>query len=80
MIRIYDASDFGRCLRQRRKENGLSQTEAAQLSGVSQRLWSELESGKRRQVGLETAIRMLQTMGADVAVMGRGRASAGAGG
>ncbi len=69
MIRkIHDSVDLGKTLRECRKTFGLTQREAAQLSGVSPRLWSECENGKRTQVGFETALRMLQTVGADITV------------
>jgi transcriptional regulator with XRE-family HTH domain len=65
---IHDANDLGRMLRSCRKASGLTQNHAAQLTGVSPRLWSECETGKRHQVGFETILRMLQTVGADIDV------------
>lgn len=73
---IHDSTELGIALRERRKELGLTQVDAAQLSGVSPRLWSECEQGKRLQVGFETILRMLQTVGADLHVSPRGRAQA----
>ena len=71
-VRVFDARDFGRALRAGRRRQKLTQMHAAQLAGVSSRLWSELESGKRPQVGLETALRMAQTLGIDLVVAERG--------
>lgn len=73
-MQIFDASDLGEALRASRKARKLTQTQAAQLAGVSSRLWSELESGKRSQVGLETALRMVQTVGIDLYADERKRA------
>lgn len=65
---IQDPTDFGGALRECRKSLHLTQQEAARLAAVTQRLWSECETGRRTQVGLDTAIRMLQTVGADLIV------------
>lgn len=40
---------------------------------MSTRLWNETELGKRRQLGLETILRMLNTMGIDLQLAMRGR-------
>ena len=66
MKRIQDPGEFGRALQASRKAFNLTQHEAAQLAGVTQRLWSECETGKRTHLGLDTAIRMIQTVGADL--------------
>ena len=63
---IYDPADFGRLLRLNRKEYGLTQRQAAELCGVSPRLWLECETGKRSNVSFDTALRMLQTVGLDL--------------
>jgi hypothetical protein len=39
---------------------------------VSPRLWNETELGKRRQLGLDTVLRMLNTMGIDLVLTTRG--------
>ena len=69
---IYDAADFGRLVRRGREEHGLTQRQAAELCGVSPRLWSECETGKRLNVSFETALRMLQTVGLDLRAERRG--------
>ena len=63
---IHESADLGRILRECRRSAGLTQGEAARLTGVSTRLWSECEQGKREQIGFATALRMLQTVGADL--------------
>ncbi len=74
-MQIFDSSDLGRVLKARRRYHRLTQQQAARLAGVSARLWSELESGKRPQVGLDTALRMAQTIGIDMIAIDRGQAS-----
>lgn len=69
---IHDLEQLGAALRDARRSLGLTQVDAAQLSGVSPRLWNETELGKRRQVGLDTVLRMLNTMGIDLVLTTRG--------
>jgi len=69
---IHDLEQLGAALRDARRSLGLTQVDAAQLSGVSPRLWNETELGKRRQLGLDTVLRMLNTMGIDVVLANRG--------
>ena len=70
---IHQLEQLGAALRDARRAIGLTQVEAAQLSGVSPRLWNETELGKRRQLGLDTVLRMLNTMGIDLLLASRGR-------
>ena len=58
--------DFGAQLRAARRERQLTQAQAAVLAGVGVRLWNEAENGRRAQVGLETALRMLQAVGVEL--------------
>lgn len=60
--------DFGLHLRMARKRRQLTQAQAATLAGVGVRLWNEAENGRRAQVGLETALRMLQSVGVELCV------------
>lgn len=62
---------LGAALRQIRKARHLTQARAAALCGVSPRLWSETESGKRSQLGFATALRMLHVLGLDLLVTAR---------
>lgn len=63
---IADLETLGAALRDARRSLDITQVEAAQLSNVSPRLWNETERGKRRQLGLETVLRMLNTVGLDL--------------
>jgi transcriptional regulator with XRE-family HTH domain len=45
---IHDLEQLGAALRDARRSLGLTQVDAAQLSGVSPLLWNETELGKRR--------------------------------
>ena len=60
---LQSSIDFGATLRSARKSRQLTQAQAAALAGVGIRLWNEAEKGKRAQVGLETALRMLRAVG-----------------
>lgn len=71
---IHDIADLGHVLRARREILGMTQATAAGLSGVSTRLWSECETGKRANVAFETVLRMLNTVGGDLTATSRGAA------
>lgn len=58
--------EFGLHLRLARRARQLTQQQAAVLAGVGVRLWNEAENGRRSQVGLETALRMLHAVGYEV--------------
>jgi len=73
---VHDIAELGAVLRAQRQRLQITQAAAADLSGVSTRLWSECETGKRAHVGLETVIRMLNTVGIDLAVTARHTAQA----
>lgn len=68
---VPDLERLGQLLRDARREQGLTQVQAAALCAVSPRLWNETERGKRQQLGLDTVLRMLQTMGLDLLVASR---------
>jgi transcriptional regulator with XRE-family HTH domain len=63
--------DFGAQLRVARRERQLTQAQAAVLAGVGVRLWNEAENGRRANVGLETALRMLQAVGVELRLVMR---------
>lgn len=69
---IYDISDLGRLIRERRESVGLTATQAAKLAGVSRRLLIELERGKRRNVGMSAVFRILELLGLSMEVAPRG--------
>lgn len=73
---IQTPDDFGKVLRAARRARQLTQEEAAALTGVSARLWNEAERGKRQQLGLNTALRMIQTLGLDLSIESRTQRSA----
>jgi transcriptional regulator with XRE-family HTH domain len=70
-VPIYDLNELGAILRRRRQALALTQGEAAGVSGVSLRLWSEVERGERPNVSFTTALRMLNTIGLDLEVRER---------
>ena len=75
---VQTPEELGALLRAERRAQSLTQAQAAAIAGVGVRLWNETEAGKRKQLGLETALRMLQTLGLDLSVESRdqrGRAS-----
>ncbi len=75
-VTIHDTAALGAQLRVHREQLRLTQATAAALSGVSTRLWSECETGKRTHVAFETVIRMLNTVGVDLAISSRRNAIA----
>lgn len=68
---VQTPEEFGAVLRAERRARSLTQAQAAAIAGVGVRLWNETERGKRKQLGLETALRMLQTFGLDLSVESR---------
>jgi HTH-type transcriptional regulator/antitoxin HipB len=65
---VRSPSDLGAHLRTARRTRGITQAQAAVLAGVGVRLWNEAENGRRAQVGLETALRMLAVVGIELHV------------
>jgi len=68
IVIVRSPADFGVHLRIARRARGFTQAQAAQLAGVGVRLWNEAENGRRAQVGLETALRMLAVVGMELRV------------
>ena len=60
------AKRFGALLRSARTHRGLSRAELAERGGVSVRLVAELEQGKRPNVSLESALKLLRAAGVSV--------------
>jgi transcriptional regulator with XRE-family HTH domain len=60
------ASRFGALLRSARTHRSLSRAELAERGGVSVRLVAELEQGKRPNVSLESALKLLRATGVSV--------------
>ena len=70
-IEIRDTDTLGSALRRQRELLAVTQAKAAAMSGVSHRLWSEVERGTRPNVSLSTVLRMLQTIGLDLSIAER---------
>lgn len=62
------ADMVGPVLRDHRARLRLSQAEAARRAGVSTRLWAETERGQRPHVSVTSLLRMLEVVGATVAI------------
>ena len=67
-----DREDVGRFIRWRRRGNGLTQVELAELAGVGTRFVSELERGKTT-VRLDTTNAVLAVFGKRLGVIDRPR-------
>lgn len=63
---------LGRFVRERRKANGLTQVELAELAGVGIRLVSELERGKP-SIRMDAANQVLAVFGKKLGVVNRER-------
>jgi transcriptional regulator with XRE-family HTH domain len=69
---VRDSRELGALLRRRRKAVGLTATQAAAMAGLSRRLLSELERGKRRNVGIRAVFAIAELLGLSLAVEARG--------
>lgn len=69
---VHDTRELGALLRQRRKAADLTTTQAAAMAGLSRRLLSELERGKRRNVGIRAVFAIADLLGLSLAVEARG--------
>jgi len=68
--RAVTAADIGTAVRKKRKEDGLTLTDAAALCGVGYRFMSELENGKETvQVG--KVLKVLAGLGLDMTIEAR---------
>ena len=67
----YSMEEIGRVLRTRRKELGMTQTQAAAYCSCSQRLISEMERG-RGSVGVDKVIHYANGLGVDFVMSVRG--------
>lgn len=74
---IEGAADLGRLIRARRREAGLTLTDAAALLGIGRRLLIELEHGQRH-ASIATVLRVLHGLGVRLVAEGRGYAGAAA--
>ena len=62
------AQQIAKSLRSARLKLGATQKEMAERVGVSPRLWAEVERGERPNVSLETALRMLDSVGVQLRI------------
>ena len=68
---VTDVREVGSAIRERRAELGLTISHLAVRSGVSIRLISELERGKRPGVTFSTLLRILTMLGLDLEIARR---------
>ncbi|MBQ2089169.1 MAG: helix-turn-helix transcriptional regulator [Lachnospiraceae bacterium] len=71
-MKIFDAADFGKAVKERRKELGYTQKYLSDFTGYSTSFISELENGKPT-IELERALRLANLLGIDVLMEERGR-------
>lgn len=71
-VDVVTAEDLGGLLRARRRELGYTQQQVSQLSGMSQRLVSEIERG-RGTVGIQKVLDYAHGLGIDVKAETRGQ-------
>lgn len=68
---VTTAGDVGRVIRERRKEYGITQKQAAGMCNVGVRFLSELENGKP-SLEFDKIMRVLQAFGFHCVIKGRG--------
>ncbi|MBO6154879.1 MAG: helix-turn-helix domain-containing protein [Lachnospiraceae bacterium] len=71
-MKIFDAADFGKAVKERRKELGYTQKYLSDFTGYSTSFISELENGKPT-IELERALRLANLLGIDVLMEVRGK-------
>jgi y4mF family transcriptional regulator len=71
-MKIFEAADFGKAVKERRKELGYTQKYLSDFTGYSTSFISELENGKPT-IELERALRLANLLGIDVLMEERGR-------
>lgn len=71
MVSVYSSQDVGAVVRAERKRQQLTQTQLAQLCGVSLSFVSNLENGKPT-TELQKTLKVISTLGLDVLVAKRG--------
>jgi transcriptional regulator with XRE-family HTH domain len=68
---ISTSRQLGATIRSRRKEARLTVAQAASFARVSRRLLTEVEGGKRPNVGFSALMRILDVLGLDLEVRAR---------
>lgn len=71
MVPVYSSQDVGAVVRAERKRQKLTQTQLAQLCGVSLSFVSNLENGKPT-TELQKTLKVISTLGLDMLVARRG--------
>ena len=71
MVPVYSSQDVGAVVRAERKRQKLTQTQLAQLCGVSLSFVSNLENGKPT-TELRKTLKVISTLGLDMLVARRG--------
>lgn len=71
MVSVYSSQDVGAVVRAERKRQQLTQTQLAQLCGVSLSFVSNLENGKPT-TELQKTLKVISTLGLDMLVAKRG--------
>jgi HTH-type transcriptional regulator/antitoxin HipB len=69
--RIYSSADIGRLVRQKRKTDGLTLTEAAALCNVGYRFFSNIENGKPT-AQISKVLQVLTGLGLEIGIGPRG--------
>ena len=64
--KISNISDLGAIIRQYRNAQNLSQETAAGLLGVSRKLLSEIETGKKNTIQVGKILKIVQRMGLEI--------------
>jgi HTH-type transcriptional regulator / antitoxin HipB len=72
MDKIKTTEDIGRLIREKRKNDGLTQTDLAGLCGVGKRFISELENGKPT-IQIMKVLQVLACVGLEVKISLKGR-------
>lgn len=70
-MQVFDAAEFGKVIRQRRKELGYTQEAIAAMSNCSPRLIGEIERG-RTTVGIQRVLDLATNLGIDITLTVRG--------
>ena len=68
---ISTVRQLGASIRERRKEARLTAAQAASFAKVSRRLLTEVEGGKRPNVGFSALMRILEVLGLNLEVRAR---------
>lgn len=71
--KILNIKNFGALVRRYREENDLSQETAAGLLGVSRKLLSEIETGRKNTIEVGKILQIVHRMGFEIRVVPKER-------